>query len=446
MTGRPGDWSPLRATDPVPGDPSVVEAEAGHHRDLAEELRAQATRLRRIADEDTLVGQSADALRAAAGDLGDDLQRVERRAGQVATALASWAGALRSAQDRADALLLAARAAEDEARALRVAPPLSAEATPAEIAAERARIVRLQEAEAEVRRLERRLDEVEADRDADARDTARRLRAAADDGLRDSRWDDLRGTASRAWSAVDGFVTRHAAVLKRVAEVLGHVALAFAVLALCFTGVGVFALLAVLATAGALATRLALAGTGNGSWVDVGLEAFALLTFGTGRIATSGLRTAHATAAATARATARATRASTAVRRAQLGRQLARAPRGGGALPARTELRRLQAEAKRMRLLERPRRPEALTPSRVAVVKAGGELANARLWQDMTTLARAIPEVGSLGAGWLRLARVSYGLGIGSDVGDSVVGGSELWRGKPALGSWERFKDGATSR
>lgn len=83
---RPADWSPLRGSDPTPGDPDVVADQARHHSDVAAELRAQVSRLRRIGQDDELRGQYADSLRRAADDLVGDLQQVERRYAQIGRA------------------------------------------------------------------------------------------------------------------------------------------------------------------------------------------------------------------------------------------------------------------------------------------------------------------------------------------------------------------------
>ncbi len=88
---RPFDWAPLAETDPLPGDPDAITVESARLSKLGEEMRTQAARLRQIGADTTLVGDYADSLRSASGELAQDLDKVAGRYERVGSALKDWA-------------------------------------------------------------------------------------------------------------------------------------------------------------------------------------------------------------------------------------------------------------------------------------------------------------------------------------------------------------------
>ncbi len=81
---------------------------------------------------------------------------------------------------------------------------------------------------------------------------------------------------------------------------LGWVATAAAIAAIFVPGVNVLVWTAVGLTVASGLSHTMLAATGNGSWVDVGLDVFALVTFGMGLAAARGLQGAQQAARAAA--------------------------------------------------------------------------------------------------------------------------------------------------
>ncbi len=99
-----------------------------------------------------------------------------------------------------------------------------------------------------------------------------------DDDLKDSWWERRKHD-----------VAMHKDKIKWAAEKLSWVATGLAIASMFIPGVNLIVAAALL-TAVALAAHTTLAATGNGSWADVALDAFALATFGAGRLLTSGGR------------------------------------------------------------------------------------------------------------------------------------------------------------
>jgi hypothetical protein len=92
-------WEPLGwDTDPVPGDPQVISAEAAHLTQVANEITSQVTALRQISADGVQIGQSPAAIRSAASTLADHLDKVVGRYEKVAAALRGWGPELEQAQ------------------------------------------------------------------------------------------------------------------------------------------------------------------------------------------------------------------------------------------------------------------------------------------------------------------------------------------------------------
>lgn len=309
---RPLDWEPLAERDPLPGDPVAVLQESNRLRDLAEEMRTQITQLRRIGTDESLVGEYAHTLRTASSELADKLGKAVGRYQRVSAHLQGWASELTEFQRQT----LEPRATAKEAASIvdantvmTAAPVPGTPATPEELAASRARQAALLDAETMLRQARRRLEEIMSEARGRGRHYADLIDDATDDDLKDGRWDNFKD-----------WVDRNKSWVKTAVKVLSYVATAVAVVSIFVPGVNLIALAAIGLTALVTAGHSVLAASGNGSWLDVGLDIFALATFGAGRFISAGIRstsTATRTAATThARHTARAAslRASSTIR------------------------------------------------------------------------------------------------------------------------------------
>jgi hypothetical protein len=272
--GRPQDWSPLADADPAPGNPGNISLEASHLSSVAREITAQVGRLRAIGSDGTLTGQYADVLRSGARDLAGQLDKVTGRYEKTATALTSWVPELEGYQRQSLVLLGDAQDAQRRQRANQ--PPTTGQETAAET---KARQGKLDQASSDLQTIKNQLGTMLGNLDDDAKRCADTILNAIQDGVADSWWDGF-----KAW------VDRNARWLSDLATILEVIGTIVAVIALICTGVGLLLLIGAAVTALALLVRTALAATGNGSWLDVGLDAFALLTFGTGRIFGSALK------------------------------------------------------------------------------------------------------------------------------------------------------------
>jgi hypothetical protein len=464
---RPADWSPLRGSDPTPGDPDVVGDQARHYSDVAAELRSQVSRLRRIGQDSELQGRYADKLREAADDLVGDLQKVERRYSRAAAALRRWEPQLREGQQRADRILVRARSLDDERRALHRQAgtvgrrELPDDPTPVQqigfdadqAAAERIRR-RLEDIDHELRGLERELGTVEDRVEGDGRAVGAEIRSASDNGIEDTTWEDIKGTVVGTWRAVDAFLDDHADLISAVAEALQYVAMALAVVALFIPGLN---LLVIGLTVGLALTQGLLYASGNATFTDLASAGLSLLTLGLGAVAgkviARALARTRTTAAAQAGAVAAAgARAETRPAREALGRRLGQRLRPAQRAQARNELDEVQARTaaeaeRRAAQAEREYLDEALAQARPKEILLDAGVENARHMNDIARIQRQFPSAEVQAAGReaeraLHVARVSQGVGTVADVGSGVLGESRVVPGKPYSQGFEDVKAG----
>jgi hypothetical protein len=289
---RPYDWSPLGlGSDPVPGSPEAVSAESRRLGQTAQELRAQITMLQEIAGDTTLKGQYAGTMRAHAQQLSQDLGKVATRYESVADATGQWSGHLAQAQATSLAALRMAQGPYEQLLRLQAPtqPPASATATAQrQYAADRQYYQQAQSsAQASISDAQRLIGQATSNRDTAGATAAAKISSASHDSLADSWWDQFKQMISSI-----------ANNLKTVATVIGYIATACAILAVILTGP--LGLVFLLLAGGLLLTELGvhtiLAATGNGSWVDVGLDVFALATLGYGSILDAGAEAAEETA------------------------------------------------------------------------------------------------------------------------------------------------------
>ena len=269
------DWRPLGLDeDPTPGDPQRVTEEVSHLNSVAATIANQISALREIAGggTDALIGDYADTIRESARELVGTLQTVHERYTKVASALGGWESDLVTAQGMS---LNALNAAEGPYQQLQLlnAPAISAPSTSPPTAQQKAAAAAHQAA---VSKAQGQLADALGDlhravqfRDTQAAHWAGQINGASDDSLTDSWWD----------SFMD-FIGQWAWLIKDICTVLEVVGAVLAIIALFATGVGWLLAAAFIMTAVALLGRTLLAATGNGSWLEVGLDFVALLTLG----------------------------------------------------------------------------------------------------------------------------------------------------------------------
>jgi hypothetical protein len=290
---RPYDWSPLGLdSDPVPGNPEAVSAESRRLGQTAQELRTQITMLQQIAGDTTLKGQYAGTLRAHAQQLSQDLGKVATRYESAADATGEWSGNLAEAQAASLSALRTAQSPYEQLRRLQAPSPPPASASAAaqqQYAADKQQYQQAQSsAQAALTDAQRLLGQATSNRDTAGATAARKISDASHDSLADSWWDQFK-------QMISGIANN----LKTIATVIGYIATICAILAVILTGP--LALVFLLIAGGLLLTELGihtvLAATGNGSWVDVGLDVAALATLGYGATLDAGAESLEETAA-----------------------------------------------------------------------------------------------------------------------------------------------------
>ncbi len=114
---RPTDWSPLDLSgDPVPGDPAIVLAYGNKYADVADAIKRTAAKLHAISNHgDSEMSKYVDKLRDDAKEVADDIQKAHERYAGVAQAMQTYSTPLEQAQSIADAALIKARGASDQA-------------------------------------------------------------------------------------------------------------------------------------------------------------------------------------------------------------------------------------------------------------------------------------------------------------------------------------------
>jgi hypothetical protein len=279
--GRPtgADWRPLGLDDdPTPGDPGRVTQEVSHLNSVASTILNQIRALRKIAGDDSdqlLVGEYADKIKETASDLVDTLGKVHDRYQRVAAALGGWESDLVTAQAMSLKALNEAEGPHAQLQLLNgptISAPQTSPPTPPTPAQQQAATAH----KAAVTKAQNQLNEAVNDlhtatqfRDDRANYWSGKINGASDDGLKDSWWDSFKD-----------FIGKWAWLIKDICTVLEVVGAVLAILALLLTGVGWLLLAAFIVTAVALLGRTLLAATGNGSWLDVVLDAVALATLG----------------------------------------------------------------------------------------------------------------------------------------------------------------------
>lgn len=425
---RPRDWHPLTEVDPTPGDPESIRDEVAHMKHLAAMLRAEAADLKVIGTGDGLKGLYAAKLRDEARELEVHLRETAGRYERVHGHLTAWATELEDIQSDAGRILRSARA-DAEADAASASSSASGDSGDPE--------------EDPLTKHRRSLVKVEAHRDARASHYASKIRHEINDKIKDSWWE-------RRKNEIDGVK----GAISLVADVMSWVATAIALVAIVMTPAGWVAALAIWLAVGVLAGHVLLASAGDGSWLDVGMDIFGLLTMGVGTVALNNLRGVQAAtklaakAAADEQAAASATRAS----RSVLDRSSATVNRRGatGAARARARHERNIAKAAAKRVGRAAAAGEAATPvaeaSQREAVLLGGDRETANLYKDVVRMRAAYPDSvavrrASVGAEGHRNAfRGTWIAATAVDGGDKLSGESDLFPMKPASSAYGEFK------
>lgn len=275
--GRPTGvaWRPLGLDeDPTPGDPQRVADEVSHLNSVATTILNQISSLKKIAgdDSDPLIGKYADKIRESARDLADKLEKVHERYSKVASALGGWEPDLVTAQSMSLKALNEAEGPYAQLQVLngpQITAPQTSPPTPQQQQAAAAHKAAVTKAQGQLNSAISDLHSAVHFRDTQANYWAGKIKSASDDSLKDSWWDSFKD-----------FIGKWAWLIKDICTVLEVVGAILAILALFLTGVGWLLLVAFIVTAVALLGRTLLAATGNGSWLDVVIDAVALATLG----------------------------------------------------------------------------------------------------------------------------------------------------------------------
>lgn len=279
MSARQGEWHLLgHDGDPVPATPWEIDRQGRHYKGVAEQLREQAARLRRLAEQGSaLEGHYAEGLRHSSRELAGHLEQAEGRFDDTGEQLCAWADDVREARRATSAAL--GEAEEAHARVLANQPlaaaPGAEPPTPAQQVAADARADRLDTAEGELAGARQASNRALTELDRRADQVAAAIRRASDDDMKDSRWDRFKGK-----------VERIAGVLSSIREILGYIAIALVVVSLFVPGLNLL-VAALIVGLGMLAISSLLAATGNGSWLDVAFDVVGVATLGIGRVFTS---------------------------------------------------------------------------------------------------------------------------------------------------------------
>jgi hypothetical protein len=287
---RPTDWSPLAGSDPVPGDPGRISQEAAHLSSVAGQIHDQVGQLRAIASGQSVEkGLHVDKLKSASADVANSLDKVIGRYQKTSDALGAWVPELEYAQNLSLKALTMAQDAAGRQRANRPATyPSGYTETAQDKQNDQQRANALNQANADLAAARQMLDRATSHRDQKGSETRNKIENAIQDGVTDSWWES---TFGNAWDSFSNWVTEHADLIKKIADIASLIATICGILSLLVGWIPIIgqALAVILDTAATIATavslicHLMLAITGNGSWLDVGLDVLALATLGMGR-------------------------------------------------------------------------------------------------------------------------------------------------------------------
>ncbi|SDO25407.1 hypothetical protein SAMN05216368_11365 [Cryobacterium flavum] len=110
------DWTPVNlGSDPVPGEPGIVQSGGLSYLEVADAIRSAERRLRNLDAGGSVVSEAVEALQETANTVADNILRAEKRYRAVGQALLDYAPQLESAQQESQSALESARIARDTA-------------------------------------------------------------------------------------------------------------------------------------------------------------------------------------------------------------------------------------------------------------------------------------------------------------------------------------------
>ncbi|MFD1825192.1 MULTISPECIES: hypothetical protein [Mumia] len=279
--GRRKDWSPLRDSDPTPGDPYDVRKLAADLRGTADAIDAAVKALDKIHDSATAwESDSGREFKEKTRETSDTIKKAYERYDKVSSALSTYATTLDTLQDEADAVMT---------RAITVQAEIDDAERRVDTAGEDEQSTAdkdLQAAEDKLGPLRTQLEEIHGDWDR-AGNTAKNSidEVLGSDGLKDSTWDN-----------VAGFLKGLADIMGTLSAILGVLAAICAVIPFLQPFAALFGALALLTGLVSLLANVALLAGGKGSWENVIWDAVGVLSFGAGRAFTSASRSLVAAA------------------------------------------------------------------------------------------------------------------------------------------------------
>lgn len=288
---RSTHWQPLCAHDPTPGDDEVVSSAGRKFQAVADEIEKQIAELGKIAEGSTsLQGDYVPTLQEVCRAVKDDLGKIKGRYREVGGLLKAWSPELLGFQQEAERLLDDAQQAQRGLDRLVVVTVPNDQMTDEQRADALRRQRQGDALRGELTAARRRLADLEDRRDRAAQRVANRIDEASQDQLTDDWWDNVKDWFAEHKDLIDG-----------VCKVLGVVALVALVVCLVVPGLNIAAGAALVtaatyvsigATSVSLLVHTGQAATGTGSWADVGLDAFSLVTFGVGKLLSVGAKEA----------------------------------------------------------------------------------------------------------------------------------------------------------
>ena len=262
-------WEPLHAGDPFPADPAAIETYGADVTATAQLIAEQVQALRRLADGNNWVNDTADAFRERAADTANEIEQTHGRYSGVGTALTTLSGELQAHEAAAK---LKVQEAAQLVRTIQANPEVSPtpgeDGAPPELSPEgEAQNARRAAAQQRFAELQTEFHQIVQAAEADARTCETKINDAKDDSVKDNWWE------------------RNAGWLKGLATVLGAIAAVAGIILLTVATAGtIWLVVAVVAGIAALLINLGLAIKADGSWVDVAFDAIGLLTLGAGSV------------------------------------------------------------------------------------------------------------------------------------------------------------------
>ncbi|MFJ4920893.1 hypothetical protein [Streptomyces sp. NPDC088725] len=312
MTARPAAhrWEVLgEPSDPIPGDPDEVARLGKELRRTADTIEKEAREIKALSSVESWKSKTAAEFRDSADGAADKLRKAFKRYDEASRALGTkvvdgvcgqeYASELLRAQQMADKALVDAEAADDDLRSAKRSLDGQPDDTPKDDPDSQKYEKRKETAASTLEDAKKALSIAKTIRDQAAKLAAEAIRdVIEEDGLKDG-WTDK----------FKNWVHENAGWLKEISKWSGRIALWAGVVALTLGWIPVIGqaiavvadAMALLVSVVALATDLVLALGGEGSWRSVFLDAIGVATFGLGRAAISGAKSAAAGSKAVAR-------------------------------------------------------------------------------------------------------------------------------------------------